>query len=686
MTDTLLPNAQTILRESLGDQASFREGQWEAIASIVQKRQRLVVVQRTGWGKSLVYFIATRLMRRQNRGLTILISPLLSLMRNQIAQTTKFDLRATRIDSTNYDEHATIERAILNNEIDLLLISPERLANDKFRANVWNHIRDRIGLLVVDEVHCISDWGHDFRPDYRRVMNVLSELSIDTPILGTTATANTRVIEDVQSILGEHVQVSRGSLMRDSLQLYTYPEPSSIAYRLALLSHLLKSIKGTGIIYCTTIRDCETVARWLQTDGFEVEAYHSQVANREDLENRLLNNDVQALVSSVALGMGFDKPDLSFVIHFQLPGSIISYYQQIGRAGRGIDNAYIILMHGKEDRDIQEYFIDNAFPRLDTMLQVAQEFNNDRILSLRTLENEFNLKRSSANKIIQQLEIEGFISKTPDGYRKTGQPIPDFTRWKQVTAKRYQELAQMEAFISSQDCLMQFLADALEDPTYPQQCGRCKICRSSESKFVLNHEDYERVQTFLLEGDPIWIDPRKQWAGRNMITPRVKLKHLNERGLSLSFYNDDGWGKRVKHGKYTENFFDDKLVTASANLIRSYWSGQIQWVTNIPSTRRPVLVSAFSQRLAKELNLPYVDAIQCYNPYPEQQTKQNSQLKLQNISDAFRIKEDIPRSPVLLVDDLIVSGWSLTLVGWLLREQNVKQVFPFVLAKVMGNI
>ena len=371
MTDLLLSTAQTILRDSLGDQASFREGQWEAISSIVQNRQRLVVVQRTGWGKSLVYFIATRLMREQNRGLTILISPLLSLMRNQIEQTTKFGLLATRIDSTNPDDHASIERAILNNEIDLLLISPERLGNDKFRANVWNHIHEKIGLLVVDEVHCISDWGHDFRPDYRRVMNILSELSLDTPILGTTATANTRVIEDVQSILGENVQVSRGSLMRDTLQLYTYPEPRSIAYRLVLLSHLLKSIKGTGIIYCTTIRDCETVAQWLQTDGFEVEAYHSQVSNREELENRLLKNDVRALVASVALGMGFDKPDLSFVIHFQLPGSIISYYQQIGRAGRGIDNAYIILMHGKEDRDIQEYFIDNAFPRLDIILQVA---------------------------------------------------------------------------------------------------------------------------------------------------------------------------------------------------------------------------------------------------------------------------------------------------------------------------
>lgn len=685
MADQLLVTAQHALQQSLGADASFRDGQWDAIASVVQHRGNLVVVQRTGWGKSLVYFIATRLNRIQNRGVTILISPLLSLMRNQIQQAEKFGLHAVRIDSTNPDEHAEIERALVNDQVDLLLISPERLANDKFRTNVWSHIRQSVGLLVVDEVHCISDWGHDFRPDYRRVMHILSELPTNTPILGTTATANTRVIEDVQSILGDDVQVSRGSLMRTSLQLYTYPEPRTIAYRLVLLSHLLKSIKGTGIIYCTTIRDCELVAQWLQSEGFAVQAYHSRVENREKLEQQLLNNQVKALVASVALGMGFDKPDLSFVVHFQLPGSIIGYYQQIGRAGRGIDNAYVILMHGLEDREIQEYFINTAFPSLQVITRVADEFANGRVFTLRAMETELNLTRSNANKIIQQLEIEGFIDKTSEGYRANGNPMPDFDRWSQVTSKRYEELAQMEAFIASEDCLMRFLADALEDPTYPQQCEKCKICRSLNSNFELNPQDHERAQHFLLEGEPNTIDPRKQWAGRNIITPKAKLQHLNESGLALSFYNDEGWGKRVKHGKYQQNHFDDDLVAAAEKLIRVHWQGQIQWVTNIPSTRHPVLVSNFAKRLAAALQLPYVDAIQCYNPYPEQKTMQNSQLKLQNIADAFRIKPDIPQTPVLLVDDLIVSGWSLTLTGWLLREQHVEQVFPFALAKVMGN-
>lgn len=383
-------DADVLLKRVLGPQAEFRDGQWEAISAIVQGSQRLVVVQRTGWGKSLVYFMATHLLRNQGRGLTVLISPLLSLMRNQIQQAERFGLCAVRIDSTNYDEHASIKALLLDDQVDILLISPERLANANFRQNVWAKIRHRVGLLVIDEVHCISDWGHDFRPDFRRVMNILAELPPSTSVLGTTATANTRVIRDVSEILGGHVKVVRGSLMRSSLRIYTYPQPQSVAYRLVLLSHLLRSIKGTGIIYCTTTRDCEIVARWLKHQGFEVEAYHSKVMNREKLEDDLLNNKVRALVASVALGMGFDKPDLNFVIHFQLPGSVIGYYQQIGRAGRGIDNAHIVLMRGEEDRDIQEYFIERAFPPAETMQKIVEMYKSGGVFSQHDLEVKFN--------------------------------------------------------------------------------------------------------------------------------------------------------------------------------------------------------------------------------------------------------------------------------------------------------
>lgn len=681
----LLSRTEKILKEALGESASFREGQWEAIHSITQPGKQLIVVQRTGWGKSLVYFIATRLNRERNRGMTILISPLLSLMRNQIDQASKFGLKAVRIDSTNHDEHPKLEQAILANEVDVLLISPERLSNEAFIQNVWVKIRQNIGILVIDEVHCISDWGHDFRPDYRRVMHIWDELPESASLLGTTATANSRVIEDIRSIIGGSIKVSRGSLMRKSLRLYTYPEPQSTAYRLVLTSYLLTHIEGTGIIYCTTIRDCEIVARWLQEKGFAVEAYHSKSKNREELEAKLINNELKALVASVALGMGFDKPDLSFVIHFQLSGSIISYYQQIGRAGRGIENAHVILMHGTEDREIQEYFITSAFPPIETVLKVAQHFTTHQMLTRHELQVEFNLSKGTAEKMLQHLEIEGFITETTQAYTWSGGDIPDFQRWAAITQQRFQELAQMEAFIASPTCLMRFLADALEDPTHPEKCGRCKNCRSAQSKFAINELEFKQAQTFLLHGDPIWIDPRKQWPRRDMVTSQAKLAHTNERGVALSFYNDDGWGKWVKEGKYTQGRFNDELVMASANLIREHWDGQLQWITNIPSCRHPLLVSDFAKRLAESLGLPYIDALACTRDYPEQKTMQNNYLQIKNLEGAFTIKSEIPMTSVLLVDDIVDSGWSLTLSGWMLRERGVEKVYPFVLAKATGK-
>jgi ATP-dependent DNA helicase RecQ len=206
--------------------------------------------------------------------------------------------------------------------------------------------------MVVDEAHCISDWGHDFRPNYRRIMRLLDELPAGTPILGTSATANNRVVMDVGEILGASMNIQRGPLTRDSLRLYVYPEPMDNAERLTLLTHLMKNIAGSGIVYCTTTRDCTLVAEWLQLQGFNVKPYFADVEtetdeSRVELENQLLENKVKALVSSVALGMGFDKPDLHFVIHYPHPGRIRTADQPLGRAGRGVEQAHIVLMHGR---------------------------------------------------------------------------------------------------------------------------------------------------------------------------------------------------------------------------------------------------------------------------------------------------------------------------------------------------
>ena len=349
------------LRAHFGHDA-FRDGQEDAIRHVVEGRGRLLVVQKTGWGKSFVYFIATKLLRENGGGPALLVSPLLALMRNQIAAAERMGVRAATINSDNQDDWEAVEARVARNEIDILLISPERLANERFRAEVLAGIAGQISLLVIDEAHCISDWGHDFRPHYRLLERMVRTLPPNLRLLATTATANNRVTDDLASVLGPSLSISRGDLNRSSLTLQTIRLPSQ-AERMAWLAEQLAVLPGHGIIYTLTVRDANQVADWLKTRGFNVEAYTGETGERrEERESALLNNRVKALVATTALGMGYDKPDLAFVIHYQMPGSVVAYYQQVGRAGRALDTAYGVLLSGVEDDDINDWFITSAFP------------------------------------------------------------------------------------------------------------------------------------------------------------------------------------------------------------------------------------------------------------------------------------------------------------------------------------
>lgn len=686
--------AEGWLREVLGEAARFHEGQWEAIATLVEKRQRVLVVQRTGWGKSLVYFLATRLLRARGAGTTILISPLLSLMRNQIQSAAQWRVRAESINSANQDDHPRIERDVLAGKIDLLLLSPERLANDRFQGEVWPHVRRNVGLLVVDEAHCISDWGHDFRPNYRRIMRVLDELPPATPVLGTTATANDRVVKDVSDILGATMHIQRGSLTRDSLHLYVYPEPRDHAYRLTLLSHVLKSIDGSGIIYCTTTRDCQVVAEWLQHQGLNVQPYYADVEEDRDtsrvaLENQLLHDQLKALVASVALGMGFDKPDLRFVIHYQQPGNIISYYQQIGRAGRAIDRAHIILMHGPGDDDIQQHFIATAFPQPQHIEATIQALAQHGAMSRPELQQWVNVNLSTLEKILTHLEVEHIIARQGRLYQlMDAQTRPDYARWEQVTRQRHEELAQMQAYIRHEDCLMRFIARALDDPTNVQPCGRCKNCRKSQSKFRPNPRDLDTAQLFLRQGRPIALEPRKRWPSGFPGVKRLTIEDVNETGIALCHYYDTGWGELVRQGRQASHQFSDALLAPSVELLQKYVRSLAQpptWMTSVPSLRRPHLVPDFATQLAQALGLPYQEVVRHVQQHPEQNTMRNSYQQAMNVREVFAIAGKVPKGAVLLVDDLADSRWTLTVIGALLRQQGSGAVYPFVLATMSAS-
>ncbi len=691
---TLRQTADTWLQQTLGANVSFRDGQWEAISALVEKHERTLVVQRTGWGKSLVYFMATRLLRQQGAGTTLLVSPLLALMRNQIEAAQRWGLKAETINSTNVEDHAAIQRELLAGKIDLLLISPERLGNERFQLEVWPQLRNQVGLMVIDEAHCISDWGHDFRPNYRRIMYILDDLPAKTPVLGTTATANDRVVKDVSDILGATMNIQRGPLTRDSLRLYTYTEPFDHPTRLTLLAHLMKTIPGSGIIYCTTTRDCQIVAEWLRLQGIDAQAYYADVESdgsetRIELEQRLMKNQLKALVASVALGMGFDKPDLSFVVHYQQPGNIISYYQQIGRAGRNISEAHIILMHGSGDEDIQQYFIDTAFPQPKQIESVIHALQERGALKQSELQRFVNANQSTLDKILTHLEVERIITRSDEGYLlKDADARPDYERWELVTEQRKTELEQMRAYINYDGCLMRFIAEALDDPTNVQPCGRCKNCRKSQSKFLPDPRIVDVARRYMREGRPILIEPRKRWPSGLPGMKRTIIEQVNQPGIALCGYYDTGWSELVKRDRFEANSYSEELLQEAITVLQGHFNtldAPPQWVTAVPSLRRPTLVPGFAARLASGLGLPYRSVLQHIKQHPEQATLRNSFQQVINVYTVFKVQDEPSPTPVLLVDDVADSKWTLTVAGALLRKGGGGLVHPFVLATTNTN-
>ena len=406
--------ALSILHDLTGRDVTFRPGQFEAIEALVERRARALVVQRTGWGKSAVYFVSALLQRRRGFGPTLVVSPLLALMRDQVAAAERAGVRAAAINSANVTEWSAIETQLDAGALDVLLVSPERLVNPRFRAEQLPRLVDACGLLVVDEAHCISDWGHDFRPDYRRIRDLIADLPAGVPVLATTATANARVVADVQEQLaagGEGVLTVRGPLARASLRLGVL-ELGTNWRRLAWLAEHLGDLPGSGIVYCLTVAAAEDTAALLTKAGYAVRAYtgRTDAAERLEAEEALKANDVKALVATSALGMGFDKPDLGFVVHLGAPSSPVAYYQQVGRAGRATESADVLLLPGEEDRAIWQYFATHAMPtqaKVDAVL--AALAGAPGRLSVAALEARVDIRRSQLELLLKVLAVDGAV-------------------------------------------------------------------------------------------------------------------------------------------------------------------------------------------------------------------------------------------------------------------------------------
>lgn len=685
----------TLLRRALGDSsATFRSGQWEAIDALVNQKERLLVVQRTGWGKSLVYFIATRILRDRGRGPTLIVSPLLALMRNQIDAAQRLGLNALSINSTNRNEWPNLKRAILSNQADALLISPERLSNDSFVQDVLLPVANSIGMLVVDEAHCISDWGHDFRPDYRRLVNILQRMPANLPILGTTATANDRVIADVQSQLG-NIATQRGSLMRESLGLQVMKLLSQSA-RLAWLANHISALPGTGIIYTLTKRDADQVAVWLNSKGIVARAYYSGVtaagfedsdAYRQHLEDQLLNNEIKTLVATTALGMGYDKPDLGFVIHYQAPGSIVAYYQQVGRAGRAIHRAYGILMSGDEDEHIHEYFRKGAFPREHSVAEILRVLEDSEGLTTAEIEVAVNLRRGQIEQVLKFLSVDNPAPIIREGSRWKRTPVAyrmDHERIVRLTAQRELEWREVKGYLATSDCLMSFLANALDDED-ARRCGKCSNCIGKPIVAPSFSQSQAVDASRFLRHSEMPLECNKQAAPDAFVEYKLKGNLPQavraETGRILSRWGDAGWGQLVAKDKHAGRFRDE-LVDAVAEMLAKRWMPEPmpRWITCVPSKNHPTLVPDFAIRLAKHLGIPFIASVGKVLTNAPQKAQQNRFHQCRNLDGVFAITGPISSEPVLLVDDVVDSGWTMTVIAALLRQAGSGAVWPVALA------
>lgn len=667
--------------------ATFREGQEDAIRHVVEGRGRLLVVQKTGWGKSFVYFIATKLLREAGNGPALLISPLLALMRNQIAAAERMGVRAATINSDNQDEWAEVEAKLRRNEVDILLIAPEKLGNEWFNTQVLAGIAGRISLMVIDEAHCISDWGHDFRPHYRLLERIARTLPANLRLLATTATANNRVMEDLVAVLGPNMKVLRGDLNRGSLTLQTMRLPSQ-AVRMAWIAQRLATLQGHGIIYTLTIRDANQLADWLKTRGFAVDAYTGKTGDRrEELEQALQENKVKALVATTALGMGYDKPDLAFVIHFQMPGSVVAYYQQVGRAGRALTSAYGLLLSGDEEEGITDWFIRSAFPtrqEVDDVLGALNEAVDG--LSIPELMTCVNMGKGRIEKTITALSLESPapIAKQGTKWQLTAAELGDgfWERADRLTKLRRAELQQMQEYVGQPfGKHMGFLIDALDgDSSTVSPPSLPPLPEDVDQSLIREAEEF-------LCRTSLPIEPRKKWPVGGMpqygIHSASTIPYQAQPGKALCVWGDAGWGGLVRQGKYHDGKFADDLVEACVKMVRE-WNPQPKptWVTCVPSLRHPDLVPNFAKRLAAALGLPFHMVIAKTDNRPEQKTMANSTQQARNIDGSLTLNgQPVPHGPVILVDDMVDSRWTLTVAAWLLRKSGSGDVWPMALSQ-----
>lgn len=688
--------AQAILEQLAGPDARLRDDQWTAIEALVVHRRRALVVQRTGWGKSAVYFISAKLLRSKGFGATVIVSPLLALMRNQVDAAQRAGVRAATINSSNVADWSDVHDRVRSGDVDVLLVSPERLNNPDFRDEVLPALARDAGLVVVDEAHCVSDWGHDFRPDYRRIRTLIAELGADVPVLATTATANDRVVADVVTQLGvggADTLVLRGGLDRESLRL-SVVSAGNPAQRAAWLAAHIDALPGSGIVYTLTVAQAHDVAALLRDRGVEVHAYtgSTEAAEREQLEADLLDNRVKALIATSALGMGFDKPDLGFVVHLGAPSSPIAYYQQVGRAGRSTASAEVILLPGREDQDVWRYFASVAFPSESMVRNVIRELETDRPLSTPALEPLVDLNRSRLEMVLKVLDVDGAVRRVKGGWVGTGAPWEyDESRYENLDAARKREQQAMLDYQVADGCRMAFLRGQLDDPelTEGERCGRCDNCTGTRYDGHVDTAAAEETRQRLMRPG-VELSPRKQWPtglSKLGVSLSGRITDGPATGRVIGRLTDLGWGARLRRVLDAPDAeVEDDVVQAAVKVLASWdWAVRPVAVMGLDSDSHPLLIGSLARRLAELGRLTDLGTLR-YTPARTPITAVNSAYRVAALDGSWEPPDAAATAtvggPILLVDDLADSGWTLTMAARVVRAAGAPEVLPFAIASV----
>ena len=691
LTAARLETAERVIAAMAGPDARLRDDQTVAVAALSEPAARVLVVQATGWGKSAVYWVATAIRRSEGAGPTLVVSPLLSLMRDQVAAAARAGLRAATLNSSNIEEWSAVESALRAGDLDVLLVSPERLANPGFGRRVLDGLTGRLGLVVIDEAHAVSDWGHDFRPDYRRVSDVLQRLNPATPVLATTATANQRVTDDVAQQLGDATLVLRGQLARSSLELSVVDRLTPLERYAWVVDHLPR-LPGSGIVYTLTVADAERLAaavRSVHGTAVPVAAYTGQLeaGERERLEDALRANELKALIATSALGMGYDKPDLGFVVHVGAPPSPVSYYQQVGRAGRAIDHAHAVLLPSDADAGVWDYFATATIPVPEQVNRMLAVLSTEEPLSVAAVEAQSGVRRGRVELMLKQLAVDEVVERLEGGWRATGKPWQhDAAHYDGVLAVRRREADIMRAYTRGERCLMELLQAALDDP-HAAPCGRCSVCRGRLPEGLAGQPEPETVRAVieLLRGQRHRLEPRKMWPGGAFGSRgRIPAEQMAAEGRALIHADAPEWRETVATMFAGDGAAPSEVLDACVRLLvdwRTSWQARPEVVADLPAAGLPQLTASVADHIAETGRLDRVrlSLRELVGRDPRELSSADEAALWRDLLDISDVGAQVSGRTVLLVVDASSSLWPLTVASAMLRRSGAATVLPLLL-------